>query len=112
MQNNIIYQNVINETTGEKRRPIQEFYTNEEVEIWYDTKIKTLTKCQHNKPDIVLWRKYDKKCFVKDVSVGLDVNVDKNIQLKFDNYLPLVAELKRLYSEYTFEMIPLGLGAT
>ena len=46
------------------------------------------------------------------MSVGLDINVDKNFQLKFDNYLPLAAELKRLYSEYSFEIIPLVLGAT
>ena len=29
-----------------------------------------------------------------------------------DNYLPLIAELKRLYDKYTFEIIPIVLGAT
>ena len=31
-----------------------------------------------------------------DVSIGLDVNVDKNYELKHSSYLPLAAELKRL----------------
>ena len=47
-----------------------------------------------------------------DVCVCLDVNIVKNIQLKKDNYLPLTAELKRLYDDYTFEVIPVVLGAT
>ena len=42
----------------------------------------------------------------------LDVNIDKNIKQKLDNYLPLAAELKRLYEQYTFEVLPIVIGAT
>ena len=72
--------------------------------MWWDTKIKTLTKLEHNRPDIVLWKRND-KCFVIDISVGLDVNVSRNHQAKIDNYLPLLAELKRLYPN-TYSMYP------
>ena len=51
-------------------------------------------------------------CYVIDVRVGLDVNIDKNIKEKLDNYLQLTAELKRLYGDFTFEVIPVILGAT
>ena len=72
----------------------------------------TLNKLAHDKPDIVLWRKDDQKCFIIDISVGLDVNIDKNITKKYDNYLLLSSELKRLYPNYEFEVIPIVIGAT
>ena len=81
-------------------------------EVWWDTKIATLSPCAHNKPDIVLWNKDEKRCHVIDICVGLDVNIDKNITMKLDNYLPLTAELKRLYSEYSFTINPIVIGAT
>ena len=103
---------IIQKDCENKRHPIQTFYANDEIEVWWETKIKTLTKCIPNNPDIVLWRVPDKKCFVIDICVCLDVNIEKNIQSKIDNYLPLVAELKRLYDNYTFEVIPIVVGAT
>ena len=59
-----------------------------------------------------MWKKSEKICYVIDVCVGLDVNIDKNISMKLDNYLPLTSELKRLYNEYSFKVIPIVLGAT
>ena len=56
--------------------------------------------------------KTEKKCSIIDISVGLDVNVTKIFKQKRDNYLPLAAELKRLYKTYTFEIIPIAIGAT
>ena len=109
---NVVYQNIIQKESTKKRQPIQTYYANEEIEVWWDTKIKTLTKCEHNKPDIVLWCKPEKKCYVMDICVCLDVNIEKNIQQKRDHYLPLTAELKRLYQEYNFEIVPIVLGAT
>ena len=106
---NVVYQNIIQKDT---EKAIQSYYANERMEVWWDTKIKTLTKCEHNKPDIVLWQIPDKKYYIIDVCVCLDVNIDKNIQLKLDNYLPLTAELERVYNDYTFESIPIVVGAT
>ena len=109
---NIIYQNVIPKNDENKRQPIRESFANTDIEIWWDRKIKTLKKCEHDKPDIVLWKKDEKKCFIIDACVCLDVNIIKNIDLKMGNYLPLAAELKRLYNEYTFKVIPIATGAT
>ena len=109
---NVVYQNIIQKGSEKKRQAIQSYYSNDDIDVRWDVKIKTLTKCQHNKPDIVLWKKADKKCYIIDIRVCLDVNIVKNIQLKHDNYLPLAAELKRLHSTYSFEVIPIVLGAT
>ena len=46
------------------------------------------------------------------ISVGVDVNVSRNHQAKIDNYLPLLAKLKRLYPEYVFDVVPIVIGAT
>ena len=109
---NVIYQNIIDKDSTKKRQPIQTYCANNEIEVWWDTKVKTLTKCPHDKPDIVLWNITEKKCHVIDICICLDVNIEKNIKLKKDNYLQLIAELKRLYDEYTFEIVPIVLGAT
>ena len=90
---------------------VQEFYKNDSIEVWWDTKIKILQKMQHNLPDITVWKFKEKLCFIIDVSIGLDVNVDEIYELKH-SYLPIAAELKRLYEHYKFEVVPIVVGAT
>lgn len=41
-----------------RTHPVQEVVTNENVEIWVNTKIKTDIKIQHNRPDMFI---YDKR---------------------------------------------------
>ena len=43
---------------------------------------------------------------------GLDVNVDKNYELKHSSYLPLAAELKRLSEHYKSKVVPIVVDAT
>ena len=109
---NIVYQNIIQKSNKGDRHPIQETYVDNNIEVWWDKKITTLTPCPHNKPDLVLWKKDEKKWHVIDICVGLDVNIDKNISMKLDHYLPLTAELKRLYKDYSFTVNPIVIGAT
>ena len=59
-------------------KPLQEKYTDEFVEIWWDAKIKTIPSLQHNKSNLVIWYKIDKTCFIVDVAVGIDVNTTRN----------------------------------
>ena len=59
-----------------------------------------------------MWKNKEKFCFIIDVSIGLDVNVNKNYELKHSSDLPLAAELKRLYEDYKFEVVPIVVGAT
>ena len=53
----VIYHNIVPKEEEKGRQPIREFCSNEQTEIWWDTKIKTVTLAQHNKPDIVMWKK-------------------------------------------------------
>ena len=66
----------------------------------------------YNRPDIVVWYKDKKECKIIDICVPLDVNVAKDEKEKRDKYLVLAAGLKRIYEEYSFQIIPIVIGAT
>ena len=106
-----VYRKLVNDNDDAKV-PIRDVYSTDEQTIWWDQRVKTPCTLKHNKPDILLWNKTDKKCYIIDIVVGLDINVEKNCQLKHDNYFQLGAELKRIYSDYSFEVVPISLGAT
>ena len=38
--------------------------------------------------------------------------MEKNCKVKQDNYFPLCFEMKKLYPGYSFEVIPIPIGAT
>ena len=75
-----------------KKSEITEVYRNENIEIWWDVKIKTKPALEHNKPDMLLWRINEKRAFLIDIVVGLDVNITKNYKRKLDYYMPLYIE--------------------
>ena len=39
------------------KTPIEEIYTDNDKEIWWDKKITTIPPLKHNKPNIVYWNK-------------------------------------------------------
>ena len=47
-----------------------------------------------------------------EVAIGLDINAGMNINWRYDNYMRFSSEMKRLYPSFTFEVIPIVLGAT
>ena len=92
--------------------PSNEVWNSDTVDIWWDTVVKTCPPVKHNKPDLVVWRKRKKTCFVIDVCVPLDQNIQKNEKLRQDRYVALTVGLKRIYPEYTYTIVPIVLGAT
>ena len=104
----VIYR-MLTKLTG---KATKEVYKNDEFEIWWDTKVSTKPTVKHNQPNMLLWRYQEKKVFIIDIVVGLDTNSDKNYASKLVNYLPLSVELKRLYTTYSFEIVPIVIGAT
>ena len=106
----VIYDTIID--CKNQKKGIVEIYNEGNKEIWWDKKITTIPPLKHNKPDILYWNKHDNTCFIIDIAVGFDVNVTKNGNLKHDNYMQLSSELKRLYPNFSFEIVPIVLGAT
>ena len=106
----VIYDAIID--CKNQKKGIVEIYNEGNKEIWWDKKITTISPLKHNKPDILYWNKHDNTCFIIDIAVGLDVNITKSVNLKHDNYMQLSSELKRLYPNFSFEIVPIVLGAT
>ena len=109
----VVYNTIISQQHKDHQyilpRPI---WVNNDIEIWWDTFIKTVPPVPHNKPDIVVWRKNENKCFIIDICVPLDENIHKQEKMKVDNYTLLVIGLSRLYPNYSYEVVPIVLGAT
>ena len=98
---------IYNAIIDHDRTRIEEICTDNDREIWWDKKVTNIPPLKHNKPDIVYWNKTE-----NTIAVCLDINLGKNINLKYNNYMQLSSELKRLYPSFTFEVIPIVLGAT
>ena len=76
-----------------KTELIEEIYTDNDKEIWWDKKVTTIPPLKHNKADIVYQNKIENKCYIIDIAIELDVKVEKNIKLKYDNDMQLSSEL-------------------
>ena len=112
VRHNAVASVLYHQLTMSNSKEILSVYRDDNIELWWDTKITTKPTLPHNKPDLLLWRLNDKKAFIIDVVVGLDVNVEKNYKTKQDHYLQLCIEMKKLYPEFSFEVVPIAIGAT
>ena len=61
---------------------------------------------------MVVRKKRKKTCFILDVCVPLDQDIQQNEKLRQDRYVALTVGLKRIYPEYTHTIIPIVLEAT
>ena len=75
--------------------------------VYQDTDQTPTRQTRHS-----LWKRSHHKCYIIDICVCLDVNIDNYIEQYLNNYLPLAVELKQLYPEYSFEVLPVTIGAT
>ena len=110
----VIYYELLREQGGideVKKKPEPTTRTGN-IEIWWDKKISVQPPVENNRPDIVLWNLETKKCAIIDICVPMDVNVAREEKEKCDKYLLLSSRLKRLYPDYSFNVIPIVLGST
>lgn len=108
----VIYDEILqaNNIENKEKQPIR-VISSDDCDVWWDMKITMPSGVEHNKPDIVVWKKKEKLCQVIDISVPLDKNIDKKFQEKRNNYIPLISEMQRIYRDYKFEIIPVIIGA-
>ena len=104
----MLYNAIISQSRNDHQyvlpRPV---WANQDIEKWWDTLIKTAPTVPHNKPDIVVCKKNENKCFIIDICVPLDENVHKQEKMKIDNYTLLTVGLHRLYPNYSYEVVPI-----
>ena len=74
----------------------------------------TVTRVKRNQPDIVLWdheQKPVKTCRIIEITVPIDTNLKEAYHQKEIKYIPLFAEMQRMYSDYKFSTSVITVGA-
>ena len=83
----------------------------EEKVFWWNVKVKTTTNVKNNRPGLIIWGLNSKECQVVEFSCPGDINVIRKIQEKENTYSPLLCNLQILYLEYSYQVIPIVIGA-
>ena len=80
------------------------------AEMWWDKKIKTVTKIEHSRPDMIYWNLKDKQCEIIEISVPLDSNMQQAYKLKQGKYIELISQLQRMYKGFKYNVIIITVG--
>ena len=88
----ILYQEIIqSENMIYKPPPVTK--KNNNLEIWWEKSITTVTRVEKNGPDIIIWDTTSKTCKIIDVGVPLDTNLENVYQDKKSKYIPLKGQM-------------------
>ena len=90
--------------------PMNSLKQRKKKEFWWNVKVKTVTNLKNNRPDLIIWDLHSKECQVVEFSCPGDINVTRKIQEKENTYGPLLRNLQILYSEYSYQFIPIIIG--
>ena len=82
-------------------------YEKDHREYWWNVSVKTATKVARNKPDLIIWNRETKICSVIEFTCLLDININKKVKEKLENYGQLVGNLQIMYPDYKFQVVPI-----
>ena len=99
------------EKSKKQRGPFPAVSHTSTQEIWWNHPVTTVNKVKYNRPDIIIWDKEEKQCSVIDICAPLDFNVNNRQITKIDKYMLLVSELQQLHSGYSYQIVPIMVGA-
>ena len=77
----------------------------------YGYKENSCDKVPHNKPDLMIWDQEAKICSIIEFSCPLDININRKVNEKLENYRPFGRNLQIMYPEYKFQATPIVIGA-
>ena len=83
---------------------------NASAKILWDFNIQTDRVIEHRRPDITVVEKDARKCFIVDVAIPGDHNIERKEFEKIDNYSELRVELARLWNTEA-RVVPIVIGA-
>ena len=86
-------------------------YEKDHREYWWNVSVKKATTVAHNKPYLIIWDRETKICSVIEFSCLLDINIDKKVKEKLENYGQLVENLQIMYPDYKFQVEPIVVSA-
>ena len=85
---------------------------NQRFRLYWDNPILTDKTIMANRPDIVLVDKRDRTAYIIDISIPNNHNLELKYQEKMVKYLPLAAEMKRLWNLNIVCIKPLIMSVT
>ena len=85
---------------------------NDRTKILWDFSIQTDHQIQHNKPDILILHKTERRATIIDIAVPNDSNIPMKRLEKLRNYTDLAVEIKTLWNLNKIEIVPFVIGAT
>ena len=74
----------------------------------WNVSVKTVTKVPRDKPDLMIWDQEVKVCSIIEFSCPLDININKKVNEKLENYGPLARNLQIMYLEYKLLLLLLA----
>ena len=84
---------------------------NDDVKLLWDFPIQTDHHIDHNKPDIVIYEKKKRDCWIIDVACPFDTRVEEKEQEKLTKYQDLRREINKLWNCRNVNTIPIVVGA-
>ena len=83
------------------------------MKILWDFSIQTEQKIEHNRPDITIFDKKEKQCYVIDVACPFDTRIQKKEKEKVDAYTDLKYEILKVWRGDVKKVIilPVIIGA-
>ena len=104
----ILYQEIIHsENMIYKPPPVTK---KNNLEIWSDNSITTVTRVEKKRPDIIIWDTTSKICKIVDVGVPLDTNLENVYQDRKSKYIPLIGQMQQIYMDYNLIAIAITVG--
>jgi len=83
---------------------------DEKVKVLWDMTIFTDRKLAHNRPDISIFDKVERKWTLIDIAVPYDMNVPNTENWKVEKYQDLAFEMKRTH-KCPIKVVPVVVGA-
>ena len=106
----ILYQELLQKPKTEYKLP--EVTVTDKLELWYDKDdIRTVSRVEKNRSDLILWDMEDKTCKIIEVTVPLDSNISAAYMQKESKYIQLIQDLSQLYSQHKYEPVTIVIGA-
>lgn len=84
---------------------------NNLAKIYWDFPFLADRPLEHNRPDMVLWCKQERRAVIIDFAVPLDHNMAQTYTTKINNYTELSRELKILWGLKRIEIYPLIISS-
>ena len=105
----IIYQEITGHDKMEMKPP--PVTNKDQMEIWWDEHIRTITKIEKNRPDIIIWHSDKRLCQIVEITVSLDTNLKKVYKDKQEEYILLITNMQCVHRRYKYETVIITMGA-